>query len=338
ATYIGKTLDSVLSQTYTNFEVIVCDDGSTDNSCNIIKSYVQKDSRIQLICQQNKRVAAALNTAYRESQGQIICILDADDIWIPSKLQKVLEVFKLNRKCGFVIHNVIQIDGQDNFIKSIPMLHDLASGWMAQFALENGGLVKNIPPASALSFRREVTNLIFPLNEAIVRNTDSLIYRLAPLITEIGAVPEVLSHFRLHGTNTTSATILTIDTIERTQASAKAVYQEQKKFLQKIYGSEIADKLTEQHHNIKFCYEGYLLARLKHLSKSERKQIHRLLITHPEFNTSFSWSNPHRWLIQWDLPNVLFMVMFQHLYQPTFLKHCIKYLLGEKLTANLVRG
>ncbi|MER3490975.1 MAG: glycosyl transferase family 2 [Mastigocladus sp. ERB_26_2] len=336
--YISETLESVLSQTYQNFEIIVCDDGSTDNSCEVIKTYVEKDSRIKLIRQQNKKVAAALNTAYQKSQGQIICILDADDVWMPNKLQKVLEAFKSNPECGFVIHNVIQIDEHGNFIKSTPMLDGLASGWMAEYALENGGFVDKIPPASALSLRREITSLIFPLNEAMVRNTDSLIYRLTPLITVIGSVPEVLSQFRLHSINLTSnSSLLSIESIEKAQDSARLVHQEQKKFLNKIYGAEIAERLKSQQHNIAFVNECYFLARLKGVSKSDRKQIHQQLITHPEFDTTFSWFKPHRWVVQWDLPDPVFNILSYQLYGPSRLKRFIKSILGERLTVNSVR-
>lgn len=337
ARYISETLESVLCQTYPHFEVIVCDDGSTDNSCEIIEAYVQKDPRIKLIRQQNRKVAAALNTAYRESKGQIVCLLDADDIWMPNKLQKVLEAFKSNPESGFVIHNVIEIDGQGNYIKSTPMLKRLASGWMASFALENGGFVDDIPPASALCVRREVAEFTFPLNEAMVRNTDSLIYRLAPLITVIGAVPEVLSKFRLHGANTTSTTILTADYLERTHASARLVHQEQKKFLRNIYGTEIAEKLTGEQFNLAFCNERYLLTRLKNVSLKERREAHRQLITHPKFST-ISWSKPHRWLIQWYLPDGLFMVLFNQLYGPSRLKQLVKGLFEARLNESRVSG
>jgi len=338
ARYIGETIESVLCQTYPHFEIIVCDDGSTDNSCEIIETYVQKDNRIKLIRKKNAGVAIALNRAYEQSKGEIVCILDADDLWINNKLQKVIEAFKCNPKSGFVIHNVVEIDGQGNYVKLAPKLERLASGWMAPYALANGGLVKHIPPASALCLRREITNLIFPLNPAMVRNTDSLIYRLAPLITEIAAIEEILSKFRLHGANATSAKTITPDLIERGQVSAKLVHEEQKKFLQDFYGSEIADQLTDQHQKIIFCHECYLLSRLKKESKAARAKAHQRLITHPEFNTTFSWYKPHRWLVQYDLPDVLFTFLFQQIYGQGHLKRLGKWLLRKKLNASFVHG
>ncbi|MGI8502901.1 MAG: glycosyltransferase [Hassallia sp.] len=324
ARYISETLESVLSQTYQHFEVIVCDDGSSDNSCEIIESYVQKDSRIKLISKENGGVATALNSTYRESKGEIICLLDADDVWMDTKLEKVVELFKSDPKNGFVIHNVIQIDGQGNLLKSSPMHKRLASGWMGEFALENGGFVYNIPPASALSIRREVAEYIYPLNEAFVRNADSLIFRFAPFITVIGSVHEALSKFRLHGLNTTSQASLTQEFLEKEQLTLERVHQEQKLFLSKVYGSKIAQSLTELNRSAAVCHDRYLLARFKGLPQMERKQIYQQLLTHPEFS---KWAMPQKLLFQWGkyLPDKIFKMWFDIIYGSSKLKRFVKW-------------
>ncbi len=329
ARYISETLDSVLSQTYQNFEVIVCDDGSKDNSCEIIETYVQKDSRIKLISKENGGVATALNTTYRESKGEIICLLDADDIWLNTKLEKVVKLFKSDPKNGFVIHNVIQIDGEGNLLKSTSMFKRLASDWMGEFALQNGGFVYNIPPASALSIRREVAEYIYPLNEAFVRNADSLIFRFAPFITVIGSSLEALSKFRLHGSNTTSQATLTPEFLEKEQLTLERVYQEQKLFLSRVYGSKIAQSLTDLHHSAAVCHDRYLLARFKGLSQVERKQIDRQLLTHPEFS---KWGLSQKLLFRWGkyLPDQLFKVCFDLVYGSSKLKRFVKWSLQSQ--------
>lgn len=228
--YITETLESVLSQIYQNFEIIVCDDGSTDNSCDVIANYVRKDSRIKLISKQNGGVASALNAAYKESKGQIIGLLDADDVWMDRKLERVVEAFKSDPQYGFVIHNVMQIDGQGNLLRPTPMFKNLSSGWVALEALENGGFPQDVPPASALTVRREVAELIFPLNETFRRNADSLISYLAPFITVIGSVSEALSQFRFHGGNTTSQVTSTVDSLERGKVLVKQFTENKNSF------------------------------------------------------------------------------------------------------------
>ncbi|MEB3219540.1 MAG: glycosyltransferase family 2 protein [Nostocales cyanobacterium 94392] len=326
ARYIGEALDSVLEQSYPHFEVIVCDDGSKDNSCEIIADYVRKDSRIKLICKENGGVANALNVAYSQSKGQVICILDADDIWMNNKLEKVLELYTSDPKCGFAIHNVIEIDAQGNLIKTTPKYNHLASGWMGQAALENGGFVYNIPPASALSIRKEIGEKIFPLNEAFTRNADSLIFGFAPFITVIGNTLEVLSKFRLHGANTTSQTTLTLDRMEREQITFERIYQEQKKFLHNIYGEEIAKSLTDIKHSLVVCHDLYLIGRLKGIPKVELAEMYQRFTTHTEFNKR---STSEKLLFQWGeyLPDVIFKMCFDQVYGASRLKHLVKLLI-----------
>ena len=335
ARYIGEALESVLCQTYPHFEVIVCDDGSTDNSCEVIEAYLEKDPRLKLVRKQNGGVATALNAAYRESNGQIVCLLDADDVWMPNKLQKAIEAFKSDPKCGFVIHNVIQIDGHGKLIKPTPMYRRLASGWMAPFALENGGFVHNIPPASAISVRREVANLLFPLNEAFVRNADSLIFRLAPFVTVIESVPEVLSMFRLHGANATSSVALTVDGLEHEQIVLKRMHQEQEQFLRTVYGTEVAKRLTGLQFSVAVLHDLYLLARLKGASKSESREAHRELVTHPHFDRQFGGPRPQSWLLQWGeyLPDAVFAALFHQVYGASRLKRLVKLIFERVLAA-----
>lgn len=89
--YISKTLLSVLNQTFKEFEIIVVDDGSTDNSCNIVESI--NDSRIKLIKQKNAGPSKARNTGIKNAVGKYIAFLDADDEWENTKLE---EHFKLH--------------------------------------------------------------------------------------------------------------------------------------------------------------------------------------------------------------------------------------------------
>ncbi len=333
AKFVGETLESVLRQTYSHFEAIVCDDGSKDSSCEIIETYVQLDSRIKLIRKPNGGVASALNTAYREAKGEIICLLDADDIWLDQKLERIVVLFKSNTTCGFAIHNVIQIDGQGDLIKATPMYGNLPSGWLAQSALENGGFVDNIPPASALSIRRQVAELIFPLNEEFVRNADSLIFRFAPLITGIASTTEVLSQFRIHGANTTSAATVTVEFMERELVTIARVHAEQKQFLLRVYDASIAERLTDVSSSLIVCQARYLISRLRLHEKSERQQAHQKLITHPKFKVEFSKVLPQKFLLKWGeyLPNTIFKVLFNQVYGLSLLKLFVRRLISKKL-------
>lgn len=92
--YIKRTLESVLSQTFTNFEIIIVDDGSKDNSYEIVESI--KDSRIRFICQENGGPSKARNRGIKEAKGEFIAFLDADDEWLPEKLENQYEFHSKN--------------------------------------------------------------------------------------------------------------------------------------------------------------------------------------------------------------------------------------------------
>lgn len=77
--YIGKCIESILAQTYSNLELIIVNDGSTDNSCLIIDEYAKKDARITAIHKTNEGVSIARNTGLNKSKGKYVCFVDADD-------------------------------------------------------------------------------------------------------------------------------------------------------------------------------------------------------------------------------------------------------------------
>ena len=87
--FIAQTIESVLSQTYKNWEMIIVDDCSPDNSNEIIEKYLRNDSRIKLIkLEKNSGPAVARNRAIKEAKGRYITFLDADDLWKSNFLQK----------------------------------------------------------------------------------------------------------------------------------------------------------------------------------------------------------------------------------------------------------
>ncbi len=90
--YIKATLESVLKQTYSNFEVVIINDGSTDSSCDYVLTI--KDSRIRIVHQNNKGVSTARNNGIKKSKGKYIVLLDADDLWLPNHLQDFKNAIK----------------------------------------------------------------------------------------------------------------------------------------------------------------------------------------------------------------------------------------------------
>lgn len=112
--FIKETIESVLTQTYTSWELLIIDDGSKDNSVDIIKSY-QQDQRIKLIQQANAGSAAARNNGIRHSQGQYMALLDSDDIWLPNFLEEQIKFMK-NKNAICVCCSYSRIDEKSNEI------------------------------------------------------------------------------------------------------------------------------------------------------------------------------------------------------------------------------
>lgn len=92
AAYVGQCLDSVLTQNFTNFELIVVNDGSTDNSLDIINTYAQRDKRIHLINKPNGGMACAYNTGQQVARGKYLCFLDSDDWMGPDYLKTMYTI------------------------------------------------------------------------------------------------------------------------------------------------------------------------------------------------------------------------------------------------------
>lgn len=85
--FIAESIDSVIRQTYGTWELIVVDDGSTDQTASVVKTYQENDSRIKYLWQNNGKQGKARNFGILNSHGEILAFLDADDLWLPGKLQ-----------------------------------------------------------------------------------------------------------------------------------------------------------------------------------------------------------------------------------------------------------
>ena len=95
--HIAESIESVISQTYSNWELLITDDRSTDNTQQIINEYAIKDQRIrQFINEQNGGAGVARNNSIKQANGRFIAFLDADDLWLPEKLTKQISFMLTN--------------------------------------------------------------------------------------------------------------------------------------------------------------------------------------------------------------------------------------------------
>lgn len=113
--YISRTIDSILSQTYSNWELIVIDDKSTDKGIEVVKKYIEKDSRIKLLYNEvNSGAAVSRNKGIEAARGSYIAFLDSDDQWHKDKLSKQLKFMQENKyPFTYTFYNHINEKGEE---------------------------------------------------------------------------------------------------------------------------------------------------------------------------------------------------------------------------------
>lgn len=125
AEFIGETIDSIQSQTYGNWELLITDDCSTDNSREVIGRYAKDDERIKLLCLDiNSGAGVARNNSIKEAAGRYIAFCDSDDRWYPEKLEKQLQ-FMQEKDCALSYTSYDTCDEKGQIIGFVQCLKSL---------------------------------------------------------------------------------------------------------------------------------------------------------------------------------------------------------------------
>jgi glycosyltransferase involved in cell wall biosynthesis len=261
--FIADSIQSALDQTYSNFELIICDDGSTDDSVRIVDEYVRRDPRLRLIRKENGGQASGFNAAFAASRGEIIALLDSDDIFLPHKVERVVKDFQANPDAGFGVHRIIRMSADLRRQGVWPMSDPLPSGWYGSILLRDGGVLPYTPPTSGLSLRREVAERLFPLpnEKPLASCPDQLLCRLAPFLTNVTREDEALSAYRLHGNNNYGPDRVTAESFKRQMVFSEALWVAQKRFLANI-DPRLAEDFAPLSNNGYTAQITYLHARL----------------------------------------------------------------------------
>ena len=195
AEYLAFSIESAIAQTYGNTEVIVADDGSTDNSRAIIESY---GSSVISTFKPNGGQASALNAGYKKSSGDLVIFLDADDILWPSCVSEVIRHWRPDlMKLHF---NLAIIDSAGKPLGSLYLKPPLPRGDLRE-RLINDGTVATMPTSGNV-FARVFLEQVMPMPEVgWERDADAYLLNLAALSGEVGAIDEPLGGYRSHGGN-----------------------------------------------------------------------------------------------------------------------------------------
>ena len=194
--YLAETIESVLGQTYKNFEFIIVDDGSTDGSLEIIKKYQEQDPRVRLVInKEDKGIVGALNRAIRESQGEYVARIDSDDVCLPERLEKQVKFMDQNPQigaCGSWVKLIGDIEGK---VLEAPEKHNEIKNRFFFF----GGAIAN--PTSMIRKTLILENSLWYDPYFFVAEDYDFWVRTADKL-KLANIPEVLLLYRFHQTNT----------------------------------------------------------------------------------------------------------------------------------------
>lgn len=198
--YLTEAIDSVLQQSYSNIEIIVVDDGSTDQTQQHLRSY---GSRIRSIYQTNQGVAAARNCGFQLAQGKYVAFLDQDDVLLPDKIALQVDCFQSNLKVGIVHSGWRLVDAEKNFLSDI-------KPWQDAPILDLAGWFKRMPVLlSAMLFRRSWLVKVGKFDSRFIQACDlDLVQRLVLLGCETAWVQQVVVLYRQHDRNDSLNTLI----------------------------------------------------------------------------------------------------------------------------------
>ena len=190
AEFLPQAIESVLTQTFRDFELIIVDDGSTDNSREIIEKY--NDNRIVTVFKENGGQTSAFNDGFKAVSGCVIAFLDSDDYWYPQKLEKIIQAHRTSN----IVQHYLAENGKNVYRK-------ITSGVDWSAALLEYGYMYQHSPTSALSFKREVLTPFFPLTDSEYMRgyADGCILMLAMTQAKVVCIDDILGFYRVHGKN-----------------------------------------------------------------------------------------------------------------------------------------
>lgn len=192
--YVEEQIKTILKSLRDGDELIISDDGSTDNTLKIIKSL--EDKRINLIDGPKKGLKQNFNNAIKNSTGDIIFLSDQDDIWKENKVEEVLKEFE-NGKIILIQHDAVVIDENNNIIHESFAKHRKVKTGIIK------NLIKNSYHGCCIAFRKELKKEILPIPENIYLH-DEWIGLVAELNGKTKFIDEKLIKYRRHSSNTSS--------------------------------------------------------------------------------------------------------------------------------------
>jgi glycosyltransferase involved in cell wall biosynthesis len=221
AKYLPFAIESVISQTFQDWEILLVDDGSTDNTAEVVAPYLERlGSKIKYIRQENRGLPAARNTAIKNSTTEFLALLDADDIWLPSRLADSLAAFKDQPQIGLSYGLITRIDPEGQLGGTFLGNPRHAEGRIAPYIY-----MRTIElPCPTITFRRQCVNEVGLFDETMRATEDRDLWLRIALRYEVACINKVIAYYRMSPSSMS--------------ADPERMLRAQKQFIEKHYGEE----------------------------------------------------------------------------------------------------
>ncbi len=200
AQHVGDAVESALRQTVAFDEIVVVDDGSTDESLHLLSRRFGGNERVRVVAKPNAGQLSCFNEGFRAARGDVVCFLDADDLYEPNYLEELLKVYQRQSECDFVLSGYRLTGKAEGEVLLAPK--DLDLGYSVLLALCLSKWVGS--PTSCLSARRRILEKVLPLPYAEQWRTsadDCLLYGSSVAGARKFFLAQPLVRYRIHGGN-----------------------------------------------------------------------------------------------------------------------------------------
>lgn len=203
AGYLPETLRSVEAQTFADYEVVVVDDGSTDDTRAVLAEWVEefrrtRPNRVVVDSIPNSGQSAAFEHGFGFCSGRYVCLLDSDDLWLPHKLERVHQAAEADPEAGMIVHPLFVIDDRGERTGDVrPMRAKLSEGDLREQVRTTAR--QTAPATTGVVLRADVFRRLLPMPMKEFRSAaDAYLTFGASLLAPVRAVHEPLGEYRMH--------------------------------------------------------------------------------------------------------------------------------------------
>jgi glycosyltransferase involved in cell wall biosynthesis len=238
--YLRESIDSALEQTHPRIEIVVVDDGSTDESADVIRSYAD---RIVPVFQANGGQASAFNTGFAHATGDVICLLDADDVFEPQKAAEIMNAYREFGEIGWCYHPLALFgEVAEASVRPAGLRRSFAYDFRSR--LVQGCSPLSAPATSGLSFKRNLLETILPMPATIKITADNYIKFASFGLSKGYLIHEPLARQRIHSRNhhtlRSDRTIPHADTTLQTAAALRERFPTTSRFANRLFAKGLA--------------------------------------------------------------------------------------------------